>query len=264
MTKSSGFFIVFVSTALALALFVFTGSPAAVQAVPTLPHIFGGNVIIDGFNAGGGHIIQARINNVNYAQSIRDGVRTRNTMIEFDGTFGFVHNFQVCGDTSDTSTIEGGVPGDIIKFYVDNVLAEVQDPRTNEIIDPVLFASGALTGINLILSGSVLVIETASSVACTIGDEAAPTATATATAAPTPTATPVSPIPPTPTATATAFPPVPPTPTVTATPVPPAPPTPTPTPVPVPGSTSWGLGLMAAGFIAILGIVILRRRKVTV
>ena len=240
MTKSSGFFIVFVSTALALALFVFTGSPAAVQAVPTLPHIFGGNVIIDGFNAGGGHIIQARINNVNYAQSIRDGVRTRNTMIEFDGTFGFVHNFQVCGDTSDTSTIEGGVPGDIIKFYVDNVLAEVQDPRTNEIIDPVLFASGALTGINLILSGSVLVIETASSVACTIGDEAAPTATA------------------------TAFPPVPPTPTVTATPVPPAPPTPTPTPVPVPGSTSWGLGLMAAGFIAILGIVILRRRKVTV
>ena len=35
---------------------------------------------------------------------------------------------------------------------------------------------------------------------------------------------------------------------------------PTPTSTPVPGLTSWGLGLLAAGFIAFLGIVMLRRK----
>ena len=113
---------------LSLALFVFTGDSPTVHAVPSLPHIFLGQVTVNGENPGSGAVIQARINNVNYAQSIRDGARTRTTTTESDGTFGTVQIFQVCGDTSDTSALEGGITGDIIEFYVNNRLATAHDP----------------------------------------------------------------------------------------------------------------------------------------
>jgi hypothetical protein len=149
--------------------FMFAG---VVDAVPFSPHIFVGNVKIGGFQAAGEVAIQARINNVNYAQSIKNGVRTRNTVTASDGSFGAVDNFQVCGDTTDTSKKEGGVAGDVIEFYVNNVKAITTDPKDGTQIELVLFASGRVTEIGLsVPSAGQSVTETPNESACTIGDE---------------------------------------------------------------------------------------------
>jgi hypothetical protein len=148
---------------------IFTG---LVDAVPTSPHIFVGNVKIGGFQAAGDVAIQARINNVNYAQSIQNGVRTRNTVTASDGSFGSIDNFQVCGDTTDTSKKEGGSAGDVVEFYVNNVKAITTDPKDGTPIELVVFASGIVTNIDLsVPSAGQTVTETPNGSACTIGDE---------------------------------------------------------------------------------------------
>ncbi|MDP6452233.1 MAG: PGF-pre-PGF domain-containing protein, partial [SAR202 cluster bacterium] len=189
LTKSNGFFVGFISTALALALalFVFTGDSSTVQAVPTLPHVFSGNVTVNGGAPGSGTSIQARIDNVNYAQSVQNGVLTRNTTTEVDGKFGQIRPFRVCGDNPETSTIEGGKAGDVIKFYVNSVLAVAQHPTTGAVLDPIAFVGGDLTHVSLVVIGGAQVGETGNSVACTVGDEFTPPE------APTPTFTPVPP-----------------------------------------------------------------------
>ena len=176
MTKSSGFFLATITVALglALALSIFANdSPVHAQPLPS--HIFVGKVTVGGSPAQANLNIEARINNVNYAQSTALGA---GTVTESDGTYGQARHFSVCADSPFTTETEGGVNGDTILFYVNRILA------TTSLV-PATFRSGDATELDLSISSlsGTQVTATGNPFACKIGDEP-PTPTPTSTPPP--------------------------------------------------------------------------------
>lgn len=87
--------------------------PLALQAAPTLPSSFYGTVQLDGANVPDGTVVSAWINGQKYAQTIT-----------FTDNGLSVYVLDVPGDDPETSgTVEGGVAGDTVVFYIGNVQA---------------------------------------------------------------------------------------------------------------------------------------------
>lgn len=108
-----------------------TASFGLVNAIPSMPHKFYGSVTIDGLPAPDGIFVDAYIDGVMYEWTTTS-----------DGSFGWDGEFQVPGDDSDTpSYLEGGVDGDYIDFYVDDIYATSY-----------VFVSGSITYIDLEIS----------------------------------------------------------------------------------------------------------------
>jgi len=84
-----------------------------VLALPVMPHHFYGNVSIGGAPAPEGTEVSARIGGVEYAS----------TSVDTEGRYGWDPLFYVPSDDPDTPGKDGGVPGDIVKFYVGGALA---------------------------------------------------------------------------------------------------------------------------------------------
>jgi len=84
----------------------------AAMAIPMPPHQFYGNVTIDGKPAPDGTVISARINGVEYINTTTS-----------KGTYGMDRFIAIPSDDLDTPETEGGVEGDIIKFYVNGIEA---------------------------------------------------------------------------------------------------------------------------------------------
>ena len=146
-------------------------------ATTPTPDVFFGKVFINGSLAGGGQAVQARIGNVNYANS-EDTARVTN--VASDGTYGSVlaGNFHVCVDSTDTSAKEGGNNGDVIEFFVDNRKASTRLPQFlgGAIVDPVVFQTANSTELDLHVSTTISTPlgATPNSAACTSGDEVTP------------------------------------------------------------------------------------------
>ena len=104
-----------------------------VSAEPKAPHIFYGLAKTSGGTAvPENSVIQARIGNVHYGQSVsgQTGLATLNTLIHSvngDGNnYGADVNFQVCAnDLATKSAIEGGNEGDSVTFYINGIQATV-------------------------------------------------------------------------------------------------------------------------------------------
>ena len=102
---------------------VLLAQPAA--AVPQPPHIFFGTVTVDGSAAEDGLAIEARIGGVNYAKSTLNSSGATVTNNGTYGTDGQSDDFQVTADDSDTTTVEGGVNGQVIEFFVNGKVTSV-------------------------------------------------------------------------------------------------------------------------------------------
>ena len=121
-----------------MVVYVLAGETSAQGPVtPAFPHIFLGNVTVDGLPAAPDLLIEARIGNVNYAQSVHLGLITQ-PVTESGGTYGLEIQSQVCGDFPSTpNEKEGGVSGvDVIDFFVhdgtDWFLAQTSSPEPIE------------------------------------------------------------------------------------------------------------------------------------
>ncbi len=77
-------------------------------AVPQMPHMFYGDVTIDGVAAADGILVEAKINGVTYASTTT-----------LDGKYGYSPLFTVPADDPDTIEKEGGVAWGGFDFYVD-------------------------------------------------------------------------------------------------------------------------------------------------
>ena len=170
MTRSNWYFVgaTTLALAVALALSVLVGE-SSVQAVPQFPHIVVGNVTVVDGGSPVNKRVEGRIDNVDYTNSNQTG---RDTRVDADSTFGVLNGLYVCGNTTDTPEKEGGDNGETIQWYVDRVLAVAMDPQGN-VIDPVMFKSGATDRIDLFLTtlNGPKVDATFSNDACKIGDE---------------------------------------------------------------------------------------------
>ena len=131
-----------------------------------------------------GLLIEARIDNINYANSTDEG---RNTVTATGGVYGEVRDLHVCKDVSGTPELEGGNDGDVIRFYVEGIPAEAQQ-ADGTVVDPVVFEQASSTELNLFVQSLTLaaVPATDSEEACT---NQVPTPTPTPTETPAPTAT---------------------------------------------------------------------------
>ena len=104
-------------------------SETADYSLPAGPHGFYGKVTDSDNNLiGAGASIEARINNVHFAQSVDSATDTftLTTVIHAARNglnFGVLANFQVCGDDVATTAKEGGTKVDSITFYVGGVTA---------------------------------------------------------------------------------------------------------------------------------------------
>ena len=175
MTRSTGLFLATTTAALVLALVlsVIAGGSTA-QAVPQRPHNVYGNVFIGTDTSTAalavvGTAIQARIDNVNFANSFDTG---RNTKTDAGGKYDQVggSNFHVCGNTTDIAGKQGGDFGDVITFVIANKLAVARDAFGN-VVDPVLFQPGKTTLLNLYQSTTAAPTVVSSGDACKIGTE---------------------------------------------------------------------------------------------
>jgi PGF-pre-PGF domain-containing protein len=249
-------FIVLSVLALLLTVLLKGGIPV-VSAAPLAPHVlFGQARTQDNTVLGSGLSVQARINNVHYAQSVdpdAGGVATSNTQTHATVSglnYGTSVNFQVCADDpGSTTATEGGQAGQQIFFFISGIQAQVL--RVGIDTDPasslVFVVGGAGQQVDLIipsLGEAVATPATSSDTACTTQVAAtAPTATPT----PTPTPAPIIFF-----ALATA------TPTPAPAPVfffPVATPTPTPTPTLVAAADIVALGGAAGGALIDLALV---------
>ena len=98
--------ITFLLFAAVMVVYVLAGETSAQGPVimPAFPHVFVGNVTVNGQPAEPDLSIEARIGNVNYAQAVdvNLGIITRPPVTESGGTYGLEKQFQVCGDFPDT------------------------------------------------------------------------------------------------------------------------------------------------------------------
>lgn len=193
------FAVIVILSAVALLLVVLRQPPSA-SAAPRQPHVvFGQARTESGTILSSGLVIQARINNINYAQTINPttGVGTQSTQTHAQNSsglnYGTAASFQVCADDLGTSAVEGGQDGQQIFFYVNGIQAQALRSTDTTPVASIGFESGQATQrVDLIipsLSASAAGAATASSAACTT--QAAPTApTPTPTVTPTPTPVP--------------------------------------------------------------------------
>jgi len=88
--------------------------PAIYQilAIPQMPHQFYGSVTISEEPAPDGTLVEAKINNVTYANTTT-----------LDGKYGYNPVFYVPADDTETPTKEGGASGETVDFYVNGVYA---------------------------------------------------------------------------------------------------------------------------------------------
>ena len=168
----------------------------AVHSIPSDGHGFYGKVTDSSNNLiGAGASIEARINNIHFAQSIDSATdsSTQATVIHAASSglnFGVLANFQVCGDDVATTAKEGGTKVDSITFYVGGVTAtiiEIDDVVASR--STILWTTNASTKLHLripSLAATQAAAATASTAACS--EQAAATATPT----PTPTVTPTA------------------------------------------------------------------------
>jgi hypothetical protein len=156
---------------------------ATIDAAPGLPHVlFGVAKTQSGTPVPSGTLLEARIGNVNYAQTVNPSTGvgsqdTRTHSLTGGGlNYGASAHFQICADNPDTGAVEGGADGDQIVFYVAGIQAEAQ-PST-------VFSPGGSLRVDLTISSltaPTAVPATASTSACvTPQSPSAPTATATA------------------------------------------------------------------------------------
>lgn len=110
---------------LALVLTLSLTTPAL--AVPQPPHQFWGQVTINELQAGEGITVLAKIGEAEYS-----------TKVDADGNYGYDPLFRVPADDPDTTDIEGASQGDLIDFYVAEVL-----------VDTYAFGIGGYTELNL-------------------------------------------------------------------------------------------------------------------
>ena len=169
MARSSWFFIGTTTLALVLALALsVVADDSTVKAQPQPFHIFFGNVKIGASAASPGQRVEARIDNVNYANSFQTG---RNTVTESGGTYGVVASFHVCGDTIGTANKEGGKFGDEIKFFVGLKPATALNPDGTP-FGRVDFVPGDTTRVDLVVASNAVPVAAGSNkFACTTGDE---------------------------------------------------------------------------------------------
>jgi hypothetical protein len=106
---------------------------ATINAVPGLPYVlFGVAKTQSGTPVPSGTLIEARIGNVNYAQTVNQstGVGSQDTRTHSPTgsglNYGSKATFQICGDDSATEAVEGGTEGDQIVFFVAGIQAEAQ------------------------------------------------------------------------------------------------------------------------------------------
>jgi hypothetical protein len=101
---------------LTLGVLVFNVKPAL--AFPPLPSGFYGTVKIGGVNVADGTVVSAKINGVTYATA---------TVMIYQGDT--VYSLDVPGDDTDApGTIEGGVPGDTVVFFIGDMQATQTAP----------------------------------------------------------------------------------------------------------------------------------------
>ena len=106
-------------------------SETAVYSLPAGPHGFHGKVTDSGNNLiGAGALIEARIGNVHFAQSVDSATdtSTQTTVTHAASSglnFGVLTDFQVCGDDIATTAKEGGTKVDSITFYVGGMTATI-------------------------------------------------------------------------------------------------------------------------------------------
>jgi hypothetical protein len=127
---------------------------------------------------GAGIKIEARINNINYAQ--KAGASTQSTFTHGLNSSGFNYgsseNFSVCADDAATVGVEGGVDGDTVTFYLDD--------RPATTAQAVEFKKSSVEQVDLDYDPTdAAVAATASANACGV---ATPTPTPTSTPTPTP------------------------------------------------------------------------------
>ena len=172
-------FVGFATILLAVSLAIFViGGGSSIQAAPQIPHAFFGNVSVGAVPAAPGLRIEARINDVSYAESVQGGVSTTDTTTGSDGTYGSEQNFQVCADDPGTSKAEGGAGGDVITFFVEGIQAQTLSPDDGTAVGPVLFQIGDTTKLDLSIPSlnEATLSATPSEFACTtFGSEPTPT-----------------------------------------------------------------------------------------
>ena len=103
---------------LALVL-LFRGGLSSVSAAPVAPHVlFGQARTQDDTVLDSGLAIEARINNINYGQTVdaSTGIGSQSVITHVQDSsglnYGTQFNFQVCADDPGTSVLEGGKNGD--------------------------------------------------------------------------------------------------------------------------------------------------------
>ena len=205
-TRSTGrLILLLLSTLVAVGSYHFGLS--LVSAAPQPPYVLIGLATIDeGGPVPAGALIEARIGNVHYGQTIDPNTAlgtqdTRTHSLQSGFNYGTALTFQVCANDSGLQGIQGGSNNDPIFFFINGIAAT---PVVNGTPLPSLpFVTGGVQRVDLVISSlaaPTATPATASSSACSVqAATAAPTPTPTATPTPTPTATPT----PAPTATPT-------------------------------------------------------------
>ena len=183
LMKTSRFIVILGLAALMASVWLF--SETAVYSIPSDGHGFHGKVTDSDNNLiVAGASIEARINNIHFAQSV-DSVTDTSTQTTVTHAarsglnFGVLTNFQVCGDDVSTKAKEGGTKVDSITFYVGGVTAwiiEIGDVATSQ--SAITFATLASTKLHLRIPSldATQAAATASTVACS--EQAATTPTA--------------------------------------------------------------------------------------
>ena len=172
------------------------GSTSSVSAAPTLPYVlFGRAWTTDGISLGANLSIQARINNVHYAQSVNPSTmigsantRTHAPVTSAHYNYGSANNFQVCADDTATSPIEGARTGESVFFFISGIQAQAKRVGLDSgTLASIPFVSGGAQRVDLYIPS----LDAAVATPATASDDACETAAASAaaTATPTPTAT---------------------------------------------------------------------------
>ena len=129
MLRTTRYIVVLGLVALLASVWLFSETP--VYSLPAGPHGFYGKVTDSDNNLiGAGASIEARINNIHFAQSVDSATdtSTQTTVTHAASSglnFGVLTNFQVCGDDVATTAKEGGTKVDSITFYVGGVTATI-------------------------------------------------------------------------------------------------------------------------------------------
>ena len=148
---------------------------APVSAAPNPPHVLHGVVEdLSGNPLGAGASIQARINEVNFAQVITNpstGVGNQNTLthgLNSGLNYGVSTNFQVCADDESTTFAkEGGATGDIIFFVVNGKKANVQRSGSSSVQPYLAFFKAKDERVDLVVTDENANTEIGSNDACT-------------------------------------------------------------------------------------------------